>query len=252
MYRYLLALLSLLLALPCAAQNIVKVGTGYVLPPYVIPETQSGYELDIVRAAFTASGLTVQFVFYPPARALYSVRTKAIDAVTTINENSGLDGFWSDSHISYQNYAITLQSSGLKLNQIADLAGHTVSAFQNARLSLGPDYAKAVARANYQEYPDQLTQNKLLYSHRTEIVVADKLIFNYLIPQLGNKFKTQEPLQFHPIFPPTPYQLLFNDAQLRDQFNRGLAIIRANGQYQRIQNHYLPSKTGKELKPLAD
>ncbi|QLG89556.1 transporter substrate-binding domain-containing protein [Chitinibacter bivalviorum] len=234
-------LLALLLAMPCWAQKVVTIGTGYVLPPYVIPETASGYELDIVRAAFQARGIDVKFSFLPPARALYSAKIKALDAVTTVNENSGATGYWSESHISYQNYAITLKSRQFNIQHVEDLAGHTVSAFQNARISLGPQYALAINLATYQEYPDQLTQNKLLYSQRTDVVIADRLIFEYLNPQIADKFDTKQPLSFHAIFPPTEYKVLFNDAKLRDQFNQGLAQIKANGTYRRIKERYLPN-----------
>lgn len=234
-------LLALLLAIPCWAQKTVKIGTGYVLPPYVIPETANGYELDIVRTAFQVRGIAVEFTFLPPARALYLAKTKALDAVTTVNENTGATGYWSDSHISYQNYAISLKNRHFDIKRAEDLAGHTISAFQNARISLGPQYAKAINFATYQEYPDQLTQNKLLYSQRTEVVIADRLIFEYLNPQIADKFDTKQPLTFHAIFPPTEYKLLFNDVNLRDQFNQGLAQIKTDGTYRRIKENYIPS-----------
>ena len=232
-------LLGLFIACPCWAQDVVRVATGYVLPPYVIQETQSGLEVDIVRAALAASQLKMKIEFYPPARALLMLKSDKVDALTTVNEGVGAAGFWSDSHISYQNYAISLQNRHLNIRKISDLNHYSIAAFQNAKLSLGSEFANVAQQAVYQEYPDQLTQNKLLYTGRVEVVIGDKFIFEYLNTKLGKQVDLQQAVQFDAIFPPTQYKVLFRNAELRDQFNRGLTQIRRNGEYQKILNRYL-------------
>ncbi|WP_051711506.1 substrate-binding periplasmic protein [Andreprevotia chitinilytica] len=236
----LFSLLLLTVALTATADDVVRIGTGYVLPPYVLPEKQSGLEIDIVRAAFVAVGLKIHVDYLPPARALVMAKAGELDVVTSVNEGASKDGYFSDAHISYRNYAITLRSRGFAIKRIEDLAGHSVAAFQNADVSLGPVYAEAIKHAShYQEYPDQLTQNKLLYSGRVEVVVADKLIFEYLNTKLQAEFDIRQPLRLDAVFPPTQYKLLFRDAKLRDRFNAGLAIIRSNGEYRRIEHQYI-------------
>lgn len=232
--------LTLLLPLLASAAPPVQIGTGYSLPPYAITETARGLELDIVRAAFKEAGLDIHVNFLPPARTLLMLQNQQLDAITTVNEGIGkTNGFWSDSHISYQNYAITLQSSGLQINRIEDLAGHSIAAFQNASLSLGSQYQQAIRLAmSYKEYPNQLQQNKLLYSHRVDIVIADKLVFQYLTPTMGPGFDASQAVHYHDIFPPTPYKLLFATNDLRQRFNQGLNKIRRNGEYQLLISHY--------------
>lgn len=236
-----MAVFCLLASINAAAADntVITVGTGFALPPYVIIENESGLEIDIVRAAFQAEGLQIKLQFLPPARTLLLAQRRQLDAVTTVNEGSGLAGHYSDSHISYQNYAITLQPRQLRLNSLADLAGYRVAAFQNARLALGKAYADmAASNPQYSEYADQATQNRLLFNRRTDIVVGDKLIFDYLTRQLAASLDTNTSIDYHPLFPPTPYKLWFADSQLRDRFNKGLASIRKNGSYQRIINSY--------------
>ncbi|MDW5417393.1 transporter substrate-binding domain-containing protein [Iodobacter sp. CM08] len=234
----LLAICCLLLPLFCSAEATIQVGTGYSKPPYVISETQSGLELDIVRAALSAEQLQMNVVFLPPARALHMFKSGELDAITTVNEGSHLVGYWSDSHIFYQNYAITMASRAIVIKKMADLAGHSIAAFQNAKLALGPEYAAAITQASYQEIPNQLTQNKLLYTGRVEVVIGDRLIFEYLNHSLASRFNVQQKLQFSAIFPPTHYKVLFRNRDLRDRFNQGLATIHHNGVYHQIEQKY--------------
>lgn len=234
----LLAIYCLLFPLFCSAEATIQIGTGYSKPPYVIPETQSGLELDIVRAALSAAKLQMKVVFLPPARTLYMFKNSELDAITTVNEGSHLIGYWSDSHIFYQNYAITLASRAIAIKKMADLAGHSIAAFQNAKLALGPEYAAAIMQASYQEIPSQLTQNKLLYTGRVDVVIGDRLIFEYLNQYLPNRFDVQQALQFSPIFPRTYYKVLFRNRDLRDRFNQGLATIHRNGVYRQIEQKY--------------
>ncbi|AMC36091.1 substrate-binding periplasmic protein [Janthinobacterium sp. B9-8] len=234
----LLAICCLLLPLFCSAEATIQVGTGYSKPPYVIPETQSGLELDIVQAALSAEKLQMKVVFLPPARMLHMFKNSQLDAITTVNEGSHLVGYWSDSHIFYQNYAITLASRAITIKKMSDLAGHSIAAFQNAKLALGSEYAAAIMQASYQEIPNQLTQNKLLYTGRVDVVIGDRLIFEYLNRLLPSRVDAQQTLQFSAIFPATHYKVLFRNRDLRDRFNQGLATIRHNGVYRQIEKKY--------------
>ncbi|WP_169545275.1 substrate-binding periplasmic protein [Sneathiella aquimaris] len=216
----------------------IKVGQG-VLPPYGIKESNSGIEVDIVRAALAKKGHTIVVRFVPFGRVGKDFQDGKIDAANTLTPDSGVKGEYSDSHISYQNVATTLKDSGLNLGSIGDLNAHKVVAFANASIYLGDDFAKmASGNKNYREVADQATQNKLLMTGRTDVVVGDIRIFQFYNKKIADQVKLKD-VTYHTIFKPTAYSVAFKDAKIRDDFNAGLKEIKASGEYDQIIAKYV-------------
>ncbi len=115
----------------------LKVAVGLALPPYIIENTKSGLEVDILKEALAASGHTIKLEFLPFARVPITMKDKTVDCALTINESSGITAFYSDSHIAYQNVAISLKSKNVVVNTIADLKKYKIVAFQDATKYLG-------------------------------------------------------------------------------------------------------------------
>jgi polar amino acid transport system substrate-binding protein len=218
----------------------IKVAVGLSLPPYVLQKTNSGMELDVVNQALAAAGHTIKPVYLPFARVPVAMQEGEVDAAITVNESSGIKASYSDSHITYQNFAITLTKSNLKIGSIDDLAKHSVAAFQNAKLYLGDKFA-AMANANkaYSEHAEQVKQNKMLYTGRVDVVVGDRNIFKYFNNDAKQEgVNVSEPVSYHEIFPPTPYKVAFRDAALRDAFNAALKKMHGDGRYDAIMKKY--------------
>ena len=232
-------LLVLLLTVAAQAREI-KIAVGLSLPPYVIQSSNSGIELDIVAQALADSGHTIKPLYFPFARVPVAVQDGEADAAITISESSGIKAAYSDSHISYQNFAISLARNKFKIASIDDLARHSVAAFQNAKLYLGDRFA-AMASANkgYGEYAQQVKQNMLLYTGRVDVIVGDRNIFKYFNDEAKQAgIDTSQPVAYHEIFPPTPYRVAFRDAALRDAFNAALKKMRSDGRYDAIMKKY--------------
>ncbi|MBF0325272.1 substrate-binding periplasmic protein [Magnetospirillum moscoviense] len=219
----------------------VRVAVGLFLPPYVIADEWRGMEYDIVRRALELEGHTIVPQPTYLARVAKDLEHGAVDAAMPVQVRAGAKEFYSEPHIQYQNFAITLRSSNLELRKIGDLAGRSVVAFQEASRYLGPEFeAMAKANPNYREEAKQVVQPILLFHGRTEVVVADRYIFNWFAasPEVRQKVDVTQPLRFHPLFPPTDYRVAFRDEGLRDAFNRGLKRLRDSGEYQRIMDNY--------------
>jgi polar amino acid transport system substrate-binding protein len=233
-------LLSGGLAAPLRAAE-VRMAVGLFLPPYVIAEDWRGMEYDIVRRALELEGHAIQPVPTYLARVAKELEQGSVDAAMPMQARPGAKEFFSEPHIQYQNFAITLRSSNIAVASVADLAGRSVVAFQEASHYLGPDF-EAMARANprYREEAKQVVQPVLLFLGRTDVVVADRFIFNWFAAsaEVRQKADVTQPLRFHPIFPPTEYRVAFRDPALRDSFNRGLKRLRDSGEYQRIMDSY--------------
>jgi polar amino acid transport system substrate-binding protein len=217
----------------------VQIAIGLTKPPYIMGPGGTGLEYDIVAKALEVRGYRMVARSYPPARALALMRAGQLDGMVTVTEGIGGDGYFSDDYVTYQNVAITLASRGIHLASVRDLSAYSVAAFQNARYILNREFADTVSHhANYTEYPQQLTQNKLLFSGRVDVVVGDRLVFRYLNQQVEAPIDATQAVTEHKIFPPTPRKAVFRDAGLRDEFNAGLRTIRHNGTYAAILRKY--------------
>lgn len=217
----------------------VRVGMGLTKPPYIMESGTEGLEVEIAEQALTAAGYRMVGLQFPPARGLAMQRAGQLDALLGVDEGIGGKDFFSEPYITYQNVAITLTSRNLQVRRIEDLAAYSVAAFQNAEVVLGERFKAMVQNhAGYKEYPQQIIQNNLLYTHRVDVVVGDRRIFRYLNTLLEAKVDASQPVTMHTIFPPTPRKVVFKDAQLRDRFNAGLKAIQGNGVYEAIIRKY--------------
>ena len=220
----------------------VKVAVGLALPPYVIEESNDGIEVDILRQSLLYSGNTIKLFFLPFARVPWSIGSGYADAALTINESSALkDVCYSDSHISYQNVAVSIKSRNIKLASLTDLSKLNVVAFQNATKYLGNDFAEmAKENPRYVELAHQEAQVKMLFSGRTDVVVMDINIFKYFRQQVQDAGENvSAEVTIHEIFPPTPYRVAFKSKELCDAFNIGLKRLKSEGIYNAIAKKYI-------------
>lgn len=222
-----------------AARADIIVGFGVNKPPYVFERDRAGLEYEIVMASLAAAGIQAQPYFAPQGRLHALLANRLIDVITTTSEKSGVEAYYSDVYIVYQNYAITLSDRHLDIRTIEDLSRYSVTAFQRASTNLGPQFRAAIASSpQYTEQAKQVTRDILLFAGRVDVAIADRRIFDYFRKEIGSLVDIRQPVTYHAIFPPTPYRAAFRDVALRDSFNRGLATIRRNGSYADIQRKY--------------
>ncbi|MBF0573989.1 MAG: transporter substrate-binding domain-containing protein [Desulfamplus sp.] len=244
-----LIMLFVLILIPCKlfADELVM-GVGLALPPYFIEESNSGFEMDIIKEALKLKGHTVKFKFLPFARIPVDFAAGKVDCVSTINESSGIKANYSDVHVSYQNFAITLKSNNLTINSITDLKDKAVLAFQNAKVYLGKDFADmAEANPKYEEIANQSAQTMRLYANRTQVFVGDGNIFKYysqnlskyFSPEIASKIDTKQEVVYHAVFPKTDYKVAFKSEQIMKDFNEGLKNIKASGLYDKLIAVYI-------------
>ncbi|WP_230390838.1 ABC transporter substrate-binding protein [Reinekea sp. G2M2-21] len=217
-----------------------KMAVGLALPPYVIQNGNTGMEMEIVREALALKGHTVEPVYLPFARVPLSLKEKSVSLALTVNENSGLsDIFYSDSHITYQNVAITLAKNNLTINSSSDMKDMSILAFQDATKYLGSDYASmALKNPDYQEKSQQDAQILMLFSNRVDTVVMDINIFKYF-RSLNEKVDTSLDVTIHKIFSPSLYKVGFLSETIRDEFNDALAQLKESGRYDEIISEYI-------------
>lgn len=239
----LMGFLTLCGAQLCQAAEI-KIGVSLSIPPYVIQETNSGIELELLNQALAVKGHTASIQYLPLARTFHELREGKLDGIINIKDGMLDNVFYSNVAITYQNCAISLEANHFTINNIDDLNNKQVVSFQRASSLLGEEFAKmAKANSGYQEQARQVQQVYMLMKHRADVVVMDKNIFKYYLKQaylegkLTEKDSTQQAI-CHQIFPPTEYKFAFLSEQIRDDFNAGLKQITQDGSLVALQEKY--------------
>ncbi|MDX1297992.1 MAG: transporter substrate-binding domain-containing protein [Pseudomonas sp.] len=225
-------------SLTVSAQSL-RVGFGTHKPPYIFENQARGLEYDIVMAAAQRGGLQPVAYYAPMERLNRMLRKGQLDVIATTNELSGGATFYSNAYIRYQNVAVALRSSNLDILRISDLARYSVNAFQRSRFLLGSEYqAMAEANPRYREEAFQIARNRMLYSGRVDVVVADMRILRYFNREVYTQVDVSQPLTVYPLFAPTDYKLGCRQRADCERLNQGLATLRQSGEYARIERRY--------------
>lgn len=221
----------------------VRVAFSHSVAPFADAQDGTGVEVDILRAALQAVGYTVKPVFMPSARKMIALRSGDVEAAATLSPQDGPEACFSDVYIHYQDFVIAQKGRYPKGLRLADLGELRVVAYQLASHHLGPEYA-AVVKANprYVEQADQLSQLRMLFGGQTDVIVAERHIFEHQLRRLQDSRFKERPfaVDYLPMFKPVPYRVAFLDPALCEQFNAGLARIRREGVLERITAAYLP------------
>lgn len=222
----------------------LTLATSLSIPPYIIKETESGIQLEIVREALKLKGHTLKKMSYVSNnRVLRMLQLKQVDGVINIPPNVP-NAFYSDMIIEYENVAISLEEKGFQIKSIADLSDKRITGFQNASKFLGAEFG-AMAKANrrYSEVVNQFAQVDQLFRKRTDVVIGDKRIFLYFREQYRNTANTvgdaSLPIVTFDVLPFSPRKAAFHDEALRDDFNEGLQALRESGRYQGLIDSFM-------------
>ncbi|SMF17390.1 substrate-binding periplasmic protein [Pseudobacteriovorax antillogorgiicola] len=238
-----LFVLYLLVLMPQLAQSKeLKLVFGLSLPPYVISENETGIEMDIIREVLEMDGHTLKPIFTTFEKVPILARKKGFAGAATVTKDLAKKNlFITDSHIKYQNFAITLKSSKTTINGLNDLAGKKIVAFQNADKYLGNEFKEAVGKAaKYEEVRFQEVQNRGLFNKTFDVVIGDINIFKYYNQKIKD-VDTSPEVTYHAIFEPSHYHMAFQNKEIAEQFNKGLAKLKSDGRYQKIIDKYVKS-----------
>ncbi len=219
----------------------LRVAVGGHLPPYVIPERDTGITIEILNRTLEPAGYEVVPRYYPYARRLVEYERGNADAVIDI-KTTDLPGYLSVPAITYENVAVALRENDFKIDSIDDLSRFSVISWQGAAKVLGPEYA-AMAEANprYREVADQRKQVMLLFSDRVDVAQLDRSIFHYYRNRLRKTSRVDptQPAVFYPLFGEITYRILFHDEAVRDAFNRNFKALRESGAVAEIRKRFI-------------
>lgn len=237
-------ILSSILCAAHAKAREVQMAFGEKIPPYCIPESDSGIELDIMREALAMRGHVLKPRYTSFARIPVMFESGQVDAaMTDAGTNlSSAGGHYGDPAVIYDNVLISLKQRALQIKQPADLAGLSVLSFVGA-VNRYPDWLTQVKKnGHYSELNDQSRQVLMLSRGRVDLVLSDRYIFRYFSRLLQQKEGFTPPvIEEHRFVKlnPQDYRPIFRDPAIRDDFNAGLRQLKKSGRFDEIYRHYV-------------
>ncbi|MEP1444615.1 MAG: transporter substrate-binding domain-containing protein [Paraglaciecola sp.] len=228
----------ILLVQDLKAKELVLVA-GLAKPPYVIPEQDSGFEVDLMRDVLGKLGHNISMLYVPYGRTYETMKQVNADIGLTQSEKGGVKAeILSLPYVTYQNVAVSLKDKSIKLGEFQDLQPLVIVAFQNANRVLGSAFAKATKqRPLYLELPEQRRQVELLLTGRADVAVLDINIFKYFA-KLITGVSQMEKMQVHNLFTSTRYGAAIHDPKLRKAFNRELLNYFDTPEYDSLLQKY--------------
>jgi polar amino acid transport system substrate-binding protein len=223
---------------------------GEEIPPFVLPKTNSGIELEVMREALAYKGHTLIPEYVPLARVPISFKQGEVDAAMTDlgNDLSKFGGHYGLPAVFYDNVFITLKDRNIKIESPKDLEGLSLMSFQGA-LKRYPDWLTSLnANGNYSQTNLQEVQVKVLFGKRYDVILSDRTIFKYFMLQykkkqskLNEKEFTLAPIEEHEFIKlkPSDYRPIFRNKNVRDDFNEGLRYLKKSGKFKAIYDKYL-------------
>ena len=232
-------LLFILLLQTFVYANKLKIAVGSSIPPYVIKEHDSGFEIEMIRQVLASKGYEVSsFVYASNVRMVKLLEKYQVDA--SINIPLHLPHiFYSDVIVNFDNVAITLKKRDITIQTVKDLHYKRVLAFQNAHKLMGKTFEEyAFQNPLYDETIHQTSQVKNLVQKRVDVVITDKHIFQYYYNHLYDEFDANIAFNYFKIFDKSPRYMGFTNKKIRDDFNKALKQYKQSPQYQELLRKY--------------
>lgn len=233
-------ILSLIIQFSYASTEL-KVGFGDSLPPWVMPETNEGLILDILKKCLEPEGYKIVPVYHPYARRITNYQRGNIDVVTDINlrmlKKGDLKGSFSGYVYAYENFAFALSNKKFDFKEISELEKYSLLSWQGAINHLSDEYSKmAKNNKKYKETSQQKSQVQMLFLNRYDVVQLDYRIFQYYKSLIEKKgfIDTDQKIDMFPLFGKSPNGYLFRDKKIQKLFIKNLKKLRKNKKYKSL------------------
>jgi len=241
--KYLLLILALAFPSLLLAKQELRIGVGN-FSPFFIEKGESGLFLEITKEIFKLMPeYEVKFVFMSNTRLLLEINAGTrIDAACNIFHGSDSNVYLSDPIFRYTDVAVSRKTKNLTINEISDLTGKSIAAYQGAKDLLGEEYKQmALTNSLYSEHalPSETTQ--LMAMGQKEVRIGDIYIFLHDISNKVYKLRTNltaDDFQIHRLWPDVYTYIAFTNEDIRNQANKAIQTIKGNGTLDRIYKEY--------------
>lgn len=225
----------------------IKIVFGINKPPFVLEGSAEGLEVDIARAALAKVGheLVAAAVPFERKKTIWE-DVPDLSGVAVVSKDAQPGLHYIDQFIYYETYAFTRKKRGLVLNSIADLKGLKIAAFNQAHLYLGDEFYALFNPSNQSSFTENYSElpndgaNAVFWLGHYDVLISDKSIFYWYKNKFSKRMDTTDATAEYSLFGgKTYYPIAFKDKSLADQFEQGLAQLKASGEYDALYQKYL-------------
>ena len=233
---------NIFITVSIAADTKTIVAASDPYPPFVDPtDPNEGISLVVARAAYKTQGYTVRLEVVPWARAEAFTVDGKYDILpnTWMNEKRKKTLMYSEPYAVNNIKFIKNADDPFEFNGISSLKGKTVGTIR------GYGYGDAFQTSTdfiHEDAVDLITNVKKLIGKRFDLTLEDEIVATYIIkkadPSLMSKIKfTENSLSSNNLYVTAG---LKNPRckELIEAFNKGLAEIKANGEFAKIFESY--------------
>ncbi|WP_286265150.1 substrate-binding periplasmic protein [Thalassotalea atypica] len=228
-------------------------------PPHMIAASNSGIDIDITREILNSMGYKVTLDFMPLARGKSQVQLKYADLfLPTFYQQDSEQLFYSDAIIEYRPVILSLKKNQFSLNELSDADGKKILTFQGATGYFGEEFVKLSKGKGYRELADMSKFPELLLWGRYDLVVLDYYIFYYFLKrycqsdsidedrhdeaQITKLRYCRQEIEEHNLLLAVSAHVGFNDAKLRNDFNKALERYKRAKIPQKVIKKYIGSR----------
>jgi len=215
-------------------------------PPHMIAKSQSG--IDIAKAVLSDLDYQTQVAFASLKRGRQLVINKQADLfLPTFFEADKENIYLSNAFIQYRPTVFTRKQQPYSFEKLTDIKNLRVATFQGATGYFGKQFVEMTSQNYYREFHDMSKLPELLIAERVDIVVLDHYIFYYYLNAYIEERRLNADLSrtitSFALIPPVSAYVGFNNANLRDEFNRALAVFLADERDRAIIEKYIGTQS---------
>lgn len=238
MMKSTLSILILILSFTVQAEKITAVGDPW--PPFIDPAAANkGIITEIATAAYATQGYELEMIFVPWARAIKGVKNASYDLLlgTWLTEERKKYLMYSDTYLSNSIKFLKKKDNDFDYKGIESLSGLSVGVVRDY------GYGDEILKANNFRRPetkDFISNARKLAAGRIDLTLEDEIVARAIIakkqPELLDKIDFADTAYSINTLHVTCGLANAKHEELILAFNRGLAEIRKNGEYDRILN----------------
>jgi len=213
-----------------------------------------GLEYEIVNSVLTLGGYRLAAVPRPYARLPKVLADERIDGITGQHPDDLPGYFFSEPYMTYENYVIVREDSGIAWQDFDGMLSHSVVAWRGAALFLGleqaaPQRFAAVNGKTYLEFTDQPTTFRYFWNRRAEILISDKYLYQTFLRE-HPEMAREAPSVIYLRELPNAVRIAFKSSQQRDAFDQALRHFKESGGYQRLLDRFHDGQAFEEMAEL--
>lgn len=225
------------------AKKELNIGIGN-FPPFFIEKDQQGLFLEVTEEIFNHfPEFSVQFIYMSNHRLVHEINLgNRIDVACNIFSNSSVNGFLSAPIYRYRDVAISKNEAKLTINQVDDLQGLSIAAYQGAQELLGKEFKDmTLNNLNYSEHSQPKETTYLMITGQKDIRIGDINTFLYDLADNNYKKKANVSVAdftIHKLWPDMYSHMAFKDEALRNAVNKVIKKLTNDGTIDAIYLKY--------------